>query len=60
MNIAVTYVRSKQAIYVKECLQRAILEVIGQEDLDLEVDPVAVSLLKLIMRRNSDFDSVTS
>lgn len=44
MTIAVHYVRPKQVSYVREALQAVIREVIDQEDLDLETDPVIVSL----------------
>jgi Ras GTPase-activating-like protein IQGAP2/3 len=44
MAIAVHYVRPKQVSYVREALQAVIREVIDQEDLDLETDPVVVSL----------------
>ena len=43
MTIAVHYVRPKQLSYVREALQAVIREVVDQEDLDLETDPVVVS-----------------
>ncbi|KAF8469444.1 hypothetical protein JB92DRAFT_3057212 [Gautieria morchelliformis] len=42
MAIAVHYVRPKQVSYVREALQAVIREVIDQEDLDLETDPVVI------------------
>ena len=49
MTIAVHYVRPKQVSYVREALQAVIREVIDQEDLDLETDPVVVSLVDLML-----------
>ena len=46
IDVAVHYVRSKQLAYVKEALQVAIVEVVQQDDLDLESDPVVVCSIK--------------
>ena len=48
MTIAVHYVRPKQVSYVREALQSIIREVVEQDDLDLETDPVVVSSRDLI------------
>ncbi|KDQ17311.1 hypothetical protein BOTBODRAFT_172359 [Botryobasidium botryosum FD-172 SS1] len=42
LNVAVHYVRPKQVAFVRDILQVAIKEVIEQEDLDLETDPVVI------------------
>ena len=48
MTIAVHYVQPKQVSYVCEALQTVVWEVIDQEDLDLETDPVVVvSVIKI-------------
>lgn len=43
MNIAVQYIRPKLAIYAKDTLQTIIRELIADEELNLEVNPVTVS-----------------
>ena len=43
MNIAVQYLRPKLTMYAKETLQNVIRELIADKDLNLEIDPVAVS-----------------
>jgi Ras GTPase-activating-like protein IQGAP2/3 len=42
IGVVVHYVRPRQVAYVREALQAVVREVVGQEDLDLETDPVAV------------------
>lgn len=44
INVAVHYVRPKQVAYVRDALQAVILEVIGQEELDLETNPAVVRI----------------
>ncbi|EAU84770.2 IQ domain-containing protein-containing RasGAP [Coprinopsis cinerea okayama7 len=39
LNVAVHYLRSKQATFVREAFQGVLKEVINADDLDLEVDP---------------------
>lgn len=39
------YVRPRQVTYVKEALQVIIREMVDMEDLDLETDPLVVSLM---------------
>ena len=43
MNIAVQYLRPKLTVYAKETLQSVILDLIAEKDLNLEIDPIAVS-----------------
>lgn len=43
MNIAAHYVRPRQVTYVRDALQDTIRELLNVDDLDLEVDPTAVS-----------------
>jgi Ras GTPase-activating-like protein IQGAP2/3 len=43
LNIAVQYIRPKQIFYIRETLQKIILDIVGSDDLDLEVDPTIVS-----------------
>ena len=43
MNIAVQYLRPKLSTYAKDTLQKIICELVADKELDLEVDPVAVS-----------------
>jgi hypothetical protein len=45
MNIAVQYIRPKQLTYVRESFQAIIRDVVEQDDLDLETDPVVVRLV---------------
>ena len=45
INIAVQYIRPKQIFYIRETLQKIILDIVGSDDLDLEVDPTIVSWL---------------
>lgn len=45
INIAVQYIRPKQVFYIRETLQKIILDIVGSDDLDLEVDPTVVSEL---------------
>ena len=42
INIAVHYVRPKQASYVRDTFQALIYDMLSQEDLDLEADPCQV------------------
>ncbi len=42
INIAVHYLRQKQAVYVREAFQDAIQKLVDHPDLDLEADPCAV------------------
>jgi len=44
IHVAVHYIRPKQATHVREVLQPIVREVVSADDLDLEVDPVLVSL----------------
>lgn len=44
INVAFNYVRPKQVTFVKEALQGVIRSITDQDDLDLETDPVAVSI----------------
>ena len=44
LSLAVHYVRPRQVAYVRDSLQTVIREVVDQHDLDLETDPVLVSL----------------
>jgi Ras GTPase-activating-like protein IQGAP2/3 len=48
INIAVQYIRPKQVFYIQETLQKIILDIVGSDDLDLEVDPTIVSFSQLI------------
>ena len=48
MNIAVQYLRPKLSAYAKDTLQKVICELVADTELDLEVDPVAVSMLRLV------------
>lgn len=50
INIAIPYIRSRQVTYVKDALQHVIREVIGTDDLDLEVDPSKANCLHSIYR----------
>ena len=43
LSLAVHYVRPRQVAYVRESLQTVIKEMVEQQDLDLETDPVLVS-----------------
>jgi Ras GTPase-activating-like protein IQGAP2/3 len=43
INIAVQYIRPKQVFYIRETLKKIILDIVGSDDLDLEVDPTLVS-----------------
>ena len=42
LTVVLQYVRSKQALYIRDTLQGVIMDVINQEDLNLETDPRAV------------------
>ena len=42
LNVAVHYLRSKQATYVREVFRPVLKDVIESDDLNLEVDPVIV------------------
>lgn len=42
INVAVLYIRPKQAAYVREALQTVMREVTEQDNLDLESDPAVV------------------
>ncbi len=42
INIAVHYLRQKQAVYVREAFQDAIQKLVDHPDLDLEADPCTV------------------
>jgi Ras GTPase-activating-like protein IQGAP2/3 len=44
INIAVQYIRPKQAFYIRETLQKIILDIVASDDLDLEVDPTVVCI----------------
>jgi Ras GTPase-activating-like protein IQGAP2/3 len=44
MNAAVQYVRPKQVPFVRETLQGDVRHVVDADDLDLDVDPCAVSI----------------
>ncbi|KAG8821050.1 hypothetical protein FRC18_011521 [Serendipita sp. 400] len=42
INVAFNYVRPKQVIFVKDVLHNAIRQIVEQDDLDLETDPVVI------------------
>lgn len=42
INVALRYVRPKQAIYIRDSLQNLILEIIEDDQLDLETNPAEV------------------
>ncbi|KAK0190956.1 ras GTPase-activating protein [Armillaria mellea] len=42
INIAVHYLRQKQAVYVREAFQDAIQKLVDHPDLDLEADPCTI------------------
>jgi Ras GTPase-activating-like protein IQGAP2/3 len=48
INIAVQYIRPKQVFYIQETLQQIILDIVGSDDLDLEVDPALVSFYQFV------------
>ncbi|KAI0307116.1 hypothetical protein B0F90DRAFT_1622592 [Multifurca ochricompacta] len=52
INIALHYIRPKQTVHLRETLQPLIRDVVGTEDLDLEVDP------KLIYRSRIDLEEM--
>lgn len=49
INIAVQYIRPKQVFYIRETLQKIVLDILGSDDLDLEVDPTVVSVLRFYL-----------
>jgi DICT domain-containing protein len=53
INVAVHYVRPKQVAYVREALQAVIREVIDEDELDLETDPVVVRAYRFIEKRTN-------
>ena len=44
INIALQYVRARQATYVRDTLQGIVRELIETDDLDLEADPSIVRM----------------
>ena len=42
LNVALHYVRPKQTVFVRETLATVIKNIVNEEDLDLETDPVVV------------------
>lgn len=42
ITVAVHYVRPRQVAYVRDALQAVVRDVVEQDDLDLETDPVVV------------------
>lgn len=45
LNVAIQYVRPKQVTYVRDTLQAVIREVVNDDGLDLESDPILVCIL---------------
>jgi len=48
INVALRYVRPKQAVYVRDALQDLIREIVEDDQLDLETNPAEVCLTYII------------
>lgn len=48
INVALHYIRQKQAAFIKDTLQEVIKHIVDADELDLETDPVVVSNITLI------------
>ncbi|KAI0796795.1 hypothetical protein C8Q75DRAFT_710102 [Abortiporus biennis] len=52
INVVVQYVRPKQAAYIRDTLQKIVLEVVDSDDVDLETDP------RVIYRASIDIEEM--